>query len=154
MSTRKGFTLIEIIIVLIIITILTVIAMPNFINSMMQGQAKTAQSNLIAIYNAQKNFYLNNGAYCLNTSPSPCNNLANINNNLSLNIVDTNFTYICRDHASGFTCTAGNIAVANLLLIVTGYSIILPGGTGCTASPWVAPCNPSCTATTRTYCPS
>ena len=152
MSGKKGFTLIEIIVALVILTILAAVALPSYMTMMTQGAANAAQNNLIAIYNAQKNYYFGNAAYCTSAN-SVCNSLASINSTLSLNITDAKFTYTCTN-TSGFTCTATNTSDTNLYLTVTNTPIILPGGTGCTAAPWVAPCNPRCATDVAAYCPT
>ena len=145
----------ELIVVMVIIGVLTVIAVLNYNTMMVQGSANAAQKNLIAIYNAQKSNYFNNGSYCT----AACNSQASINATLALNISDNYFTYTC-SNASGFTCTATNNGDSNLILTITGGTannpipIVLPGGTGCKAYPWAAPCNPSCVSDRSIYCPS
>ena len=157
MNKRKGFTLVEIIVVLVIVAILTTIALPIYTTNVQQGAARAAQSNLIAIYNAQKLFYLNPanpnpGTYYITQSGT--NDLSNINTALALNIIDSNFNYVCTN-AAGFTCTATNNADSNLILSITNNPILLPGAASCAASPWSAPgCNPSCTTDNTPYCPS
>ena len=153
MSNSKGFTLIEIIVVLVILAMLSAVALPSYTTMMVQGAANAAQNNLIAIYNAQKTYYLTNGSYYISAS-CPSSDITNINSTLSLSITDSKFTYCC-NNTSGFTCIATNTSTSNLSLTVTNASIILPGGTGCTASPWSAPCNPSCSSTNNpAYCPT
>ena len=148
----------ELIVVMIIIGVLAVIAVLNYNTMMVQGAANAAQKNLIAIYNAQKNDYFNNGSYCTTL----CDNLPDINTNLGLNILenpsnnqnDGYFTYSCAAGAP-YTCAAKNIANTDFTMVITGAAqIILPGGTGCSPGGG-APCNPVCTdAANPNYCPS
>jgi len=137
--------------------VLAAIALPSYFSNIQQGAAKSAQNNLISIYNAEKSYYFANTVYCTATTGlvANCgNSTANLNTNLGLNITDSNFSYACTS-ASNFTCTATNLLDGAFTLTVTNASIILPGGTGCTASPWTAPCNPSCAyAAHPTYCPN
>ena len=144
MPVKKGFTLIEIIIAMIITAILAAIAIPAYFDYIQQVSAAAAQNNLISIYSAQRNSYLGptGGNYCLDTSPSPCDSMANINTNLSLNILDSNFNYTCVTDASGFSCTATNLSDNTFILTLTNNPIVLPAG------------NPSCIYPTKpSYCP-
>ena len=163
MLDRKGLTLMELVVVVIIISVLIAIFVPNYNQMMLQGAATSAQHNLIAIYNAQKNYYFNNNStYCGNITNTPqtstcysnaslgtdqycANSVADINCNLSLNIQDSNFSYYCTP-STGFTCVATYNSNGNFELFVTGgqnSSIVLPGGTNCTRSN-VSGCNPIC----------
>lgn len=168
MPKNKGFTLMELIVVLIIVGVMARIIIPTYITSQMQGEAKAAQNNLITIYTAEKNFYFTNTTtvgvgqpawYCATSNQNTIcgNSLANINANMSLNISDSYFTYVCSDPAGDagagttFNCTATN---GGLVLTLTNNSIVLPGGVGCTPGS-TALCNPSCAdAANPNYCPS
>jgi len=55
---RKGFTLIEILVVVVIIAILAAISVPIYIEYVAGARASDAQSQIGAIYNASKMFYM------------------------------------------------------------------------------------------------
>ncbi len=56
-KNRKGFTLIEILVVVVIIAILAAISVPIYIEYVRGARAADAQSQIGAIYNAAKMFY-------------------------------------------------------------------------------------------------
>ncbi|MEI7998026.1 MAG: prepilin-type N-terminal cleavage/methylation domain-containing protein, partial [Candidatus Omnitrophota bacterium] len=65
MPNKKGFTLLEIIVVSLIVGVLVLIAIPNFTNMLNRSYARQALTNLLAIYSAQQSYYMNNNsAYC------------------------------------------------------------------------------------------
>ena len=156
MPGKKGFTLIELVVVMVIIGIIVAFIVPNYSAMMQQGAAKAAQDNLITIYNAQKSYYFsNNGSYCTVSCASLNVGANSIDNILGLNITDNNFTYACTPHPSNFQCTATNIGDPNLKLTLTYNPIVLPGGLTCASSTGANPgCNPSCVSDHSAYCPS
>jgi prepilin-type N-terminal cleavage/methylation domain-containing protein len=145
MLKDRGFTLIEIIIVLIIIGILAAVAIPNFVTSMQQGESKSALNNLITIYNAQKSNYLSTGSYCT----AACSSEATINTALGLNITDNNYTYTC--NMGGSQCTATNGTVTLTLSYGTSTSIVTTGGNSC-ATASAGGCNPVCSPAGNSAC--
>lgn len=62
-NKKKGFTLIELMIVVAIIGILAAIAIPNFIKFQAKGKQSEASANLKAIFTAQKSNFPTNGGY-------------------------------------------------------------------------------------------
>ena len=138
MSCRKGFTLMEMLVVLFIIGVVVAFFSPGFYTSTQLAYSQAAKNNLLAIYSAQLNhFNDNNGVYCLN---NPCaDTLAHINANLNLSITDNIYAYNCGPDPAGtpFLCTATN---GNTTLKVNDATIVLPGNV-----------NPTCAGT---YCPS
>jgi prepilin-type N-terminal cleavage/methylation domain-containing protein len=62
-TSEKGFTLIELMIVVAIIGILAAIAIPNFLNYQCKAQQSEAKANLGALRVAQEAYYAANDAY-------------------------------------------------------------------------------------------
>ncbi len=60
---KKGFTLIELMIVVAIIGILAAIAIPNFLKFQAKSKQSEAKTNLKAIYTAETGYYGENNAY-------------------------------------------------------------------------------------------
>jgi type IV pilus assembly protein PilA len=63
MRDRKGFTLIELMIVVAIIGILAAIAIPNFLKFQAKAKQSEAKTNLKAIYTAETGYYGENNTY-------------------------------------------------------------------------------------------
>jgi type IV pilus assembly protein PilA len=103
MAAKKGFTLIEIIVVLVIIGILTAIAIPNYYTSIYNSRVHGVENNLRAIAAAQSRYYEDHGNYYFS------NDFGSINSNLSLSMASVNdgFTYQCIA-GSPLTCSATN----------------------------------------------
>ena len=62
-KNTKGFTLIELMIVVAIIGILAAIAIPNFLKFQAKSKQSEAKTNLKAIYTAQTGYYGENNTY-------------------------------------------------------------------------------------------
>ena len=59
----KGFTLIELMIVIVIVGILAMIAIPSYQNSVKKSKRADAESALLTLANAMERYYTTNGAY-------------------------------------------------------------------------------------------
>jgi type IV pilus assembly protein PilE len=99
----KGFTLMEVLIVIIIIGILAVLTIPSLRDPLERSRAKNAEFNLLAIYSAQKRYFLSERVY-FNSD-----DVEAINQNLSIKIDDSNFTYNITKSGSGYVARARRI---------------------------------------------
>jgi type IV pilus assembly protein PilA len=69
--SRKGFTLVELMIVVAIIGILAAIAIPNFLNFRMKAKTSEAKSNLGAIRSTEVAYYAEYSGYIVNQAWTP-----------------------------------------------------------------------------------
>ena len=68
LQVQRGFTLIEIMIVVVIVTILMAIALPAFRNQIIRGHRAAAQSEMMDLANREQQFLLANRAYADKTT--------------------------------------------------------------------------------------
>ncbi len=62
-ARHRGFTLVELVIAMAIVAILVRIALPSYQAYIVRSSRQSAQSELIALANAQEKIYLNSSAY-------------------------------------------------------------------------------------------
>ena len=69
-SKSRGFTLIELVIALAIVAILVRIAFPSYQAYVVRSSRQAAQSELVALANAQEKIFLNDNAYVFDPATS------------------------------------------------------------------------------------
>lgn len=60
---KKGFTLVELMIVIVIIALLAMIAVPSFMSCVAKAKRTEAYMNLSSLYSAQKAYWAEHGTY-------------------------------------------------------------------------------------------
>jgi len=106
----KGFTLIELMIVVVIIGILAALAIPRFMRSTTKSKQSEAKQLLKQVYTMQRAYRQEFNAYCLNgvsASAAAPNAFARIGVDI---MAASRYTYAMVATANTFTCTAtGNL---------------------------------------------
>ncbi len=96
---RKGFTLLEVLVVVIIVTILAGIALPNYTRSVEKARMRDAEAKLNLIFQAERMYALDNSGFANRGSliPSYC---------LEPNSTDFSFTIGGSPFPVSYTATA------------------------------------------------
>jgi type IV pilus assembly protein PilE len=63
MTKSKGFTLIELMIVLVVVAILAAVAYPSYRESVKKGNRRAAQAEMMEIVNRQHQYFIANRVY-------------------------------------------------------------------------------------------
>ncbi len=115
MAAGKGFTIIEILIVLIILSVLIAIAIPNYYNSIHNSRVRGVENNLRAIGAGEQKYSEDHSGAYYASAGGVVNDFSLINSNLSLTMASVNdgFNYTC---AVTGACSANNPAVTSGLV--------------------------------------
>ena len=120
-ALEKGFTLVELMIVIVIVGILSAIALPNFLNQTKKAAATEATSQVSAIFKQAHTFVLEKGA--LGTVDADCSDYAGT----LTSITDgASFSYVCGGNQTAFTVTATGDTNNNN---TNGVTVTLTGNT-------------------------
>jgi len=156
MTRAKGFSLIELLIVVAVILVIAAIAIPNLLRSRVAANEASAVGSLHAINNAEITYstvYPNPGFACSLSQLGPPSGGAPVSSSAA-SLIDSG---LASGSKSGYTFTAGD-CTATSTNIVTGYQWeadpVTPGSTGqrhfCTDSTIVIKWDPNSSTTCLT----
>jgi prepilin-type N-terminal cleavage/methylation domain-containing protein len=105
-KSNKGFTLIELMIVVVIVGILAALAIPRFMKAATKAKQAEARGILKQVYTMQKAYFVENDAYCRNgiiaNAGAPLTFAP-----LAIEIISTaRYDYTMAVNGVNFTCTA------------------------------------------------
>jgi len=109
-SGNGGWTLVELVIALAVVAILIRIAFPSYNAYLVRGSRQTAQSELVALANAQEKIFLNSTAYTTNVTGAYTGQSAGGLGVTSGKSKDNRYTYSVAATATTFTLTATPVA--------------------------------------------
>ena len=105
-TKHRGFTLIDLVVAIAIVAILTRIALPSYQAYIVRSSRQAAQSELVALANAQEKIFLNSSAYTTSVSGAYTGQSSGglgVTGSLSK---DKRYTYSVAATATTFTLTA------------------------------------------------
>lgn len=112
---KKGFTLIELIIVVVIIGILAAFAMPQFAKTKERALGNEARANLKLIQAAEKIYRMEMNTYYPALADPPQSDVNHINDDLKLSLTEANWDYSITGGASTFTASAARNGTSGYL---------------------------------------
>lgn len=126
LKRSKGFTLMELVMVVVILGIVATFAIPNYTKTVSRSYERTAKNNLSIIYSAQLFSYNSGNGF------REGGGLNALNSRLRIGVIDPNFTYrcgcntgttACTTASTQFSCTAQTIGGGgNYTLLITNMS--------------------------------
>jgi len=103
---QRGFTLIDLLVAIAIVAILTRIALPAYQAYIVRGSRQAAQSELVALANAQEKIFLNSNAYSSSVTGAYTGQSGGGLGVTSGKSKDTRYTFSAAATATTFTLTA------------------------------------------------
>jgi type IV pilus assembly protein PilE len=109
-STSRGFTLIELMIVVVIVGILTLIAYPSYLRYIVRTSREAAQSQLLQLATLEEKIFLNSSAYTASVTGAYTGNATAGLGVTSGKSSDRKYTISAAAATTTFTLTASPVA--------------------------------------------
>ena len=109
-STSRGFTLIELMIVVAIVAILTMLAYPSYLKYIVRTSREAAQSQLLELSTTEEKIFLNSNAYTSSVTGAYTGNAAGGLGVTSGNSSDGKYAISAAAATNTFTLTATPVA--------------------------------------------
>ena len=121
----KGFTLMELMVVLIVMGAVTGLAMPEYTRSVERAHRRDAENQLMLIHSAQEMYASrnNNAFWGPAVGATPALKLADINQNLALNTLANGMDYDCTGSGAAYSCTAVRNGGAAFTITITQAAV-------------------------------
>lgn len=105
-NRTRGFTLLEIMIVVVIVGILAAIVLPSYQNQLRKSRRASAESHLMDLVNRQQQFILDNRQYAADVAALGMTTPAEVSTYYTINACDTAFACSVAGTPPTFTVTA------------------------------------------------
>lgn len=123
---NRGFTLIEIIMVVVLLGMMSVFIVPNYTKSVSKAYEKSGSDNLLIVYAGQNIYKNTNSVYIA------CGDVNAINVNLSLGIIGNGFNYSCTtSDPTVFNCQAARVDGSFTVQITNDNSVVCCAAGAC-----------------------
>lgn len=100
---NKGFTLVELLVVVLILAILMAVALPLYLSAVSDSQKKTCRANMQTIANAEQAYRVKNNAHVYTTSLSTLVSGGDLQGTPACPIVGTSAYTVSGDTTAGIT---------------------------------------------------
>lgn len=119
----RGFTLLEIMIVVAIVGILAAIVLPSYQNQLRKSRRASAESHLMDIASRQQQFLLDNRQYAANLAALGMTTPNEVSTYYTINACDSSGTFVCSVAGTPPTFTVTATPIGSQALDLSGATI-------------------------------